>query len=170
MNGMTTSHGKDGLSPDTDDAGGNDGRIVQVRPASCEDAAALAHLLGQLGYPTVVAEAAHRLALWHATPRSVVLTGVLGTEVCGVAAVHAIPLLERPGLRGRLVALVVAEAARGRGLGHALMDAAEAQARQWECLEMEITSSHDRTTAHHFYKQLRYHDTNDHALRFIKAL
>lgn len=43
--------------------------------------------------------------------------------VAGIAALHAIPLLEHDGCRGRLVALVVDEAYRGHGVGRALVEA-----------------------------------------------
>ncbi|HEY8478387.1 MAG TPA: GNAT family N-acetyltransferase [Spirillospora sp.] len=73
-----------------------------------------------------------------------------GGGVAGVAALHALTLLEHTGRRGRLVALVVDDRVRGRGIGRALMLAAEDHARRLGCRDMEITSARNRSAAHAF--------------------
>jgi GNAT superfamily N-acetyltransferase len=99
-----------------------------------------------------------------------VIAADLDGALAGVAAVHAIPLLEHTGWRGRLVALVVDETRRGRGVGRVLVTAAEAAAVQLGCREMEITSARDRAAAHSLYAGAGYDDVCSRAARFMKSL
>jgi GNAT superfamily N-acetyltransferase len=146
------------------------GANLSIRPASLDDAPAIAELLGQLGYPSAAAEVGVRLANWASAERSRVIGADLDGRLAGVAAVHAIPLLEHSWSRGRLVALVVDEAARGQGIGRALVAAAERQACAFGCRELDITSARDRPAAHRLYSALGYTDASARAARFLKAL
>jgi GNAT superfamily N-acetyltransferase len=141
-----------------------------TRPAASRDAAGLAPLLGQLGYPATTQEARARLAYWSADERGLVLVADDQGTIAGVAAVHAIPLLEHTGSRGRLVALVVADRYRRQGIAGALLAAAEAYARSLGCLDMEITSARDRDGAHAFYLRAGYSDACPAAARYRKRL
>ncbi|WP_414688862.1 GNAT family N-acetyltransferase [Mycobacterium sp.] len=91
-------------------------------------------------------------------------------HVSGVAAMHAIPLVEYTGRRARLVALVVAQSVRAQGVGRALMKAAEEAARDLGCRDMEITSARNRIVAQRLYTDLGYEDVSDRAARFVKLL
>lgn len=91
-------------------------------------------------------------------------------RLIGVAALHVTPILEITGKFGRLVALVVDETARGRGVGRALMAAIEKRALAAGCLFMEVTSSRHRHSAHLFYESLGYLDTQDRSRRFLRPL
>ena len=66
-----------------------------------------------------------------------------------------------------VTALVVAEAARGQGIGRALMAAAETWAVERGCVLLEVTSNRRRVDAHAFYERLGYEATS---FRFAKAL
>jgi N-acetylglutamate synthase-like GNAT family acetyltransferase len=90
-----------------------------IRPAGVGDVPVIAALLGELGYPTGPDEVTVRLAYWLDDPHSTLLVTEVNGQVSGVAAVHAIPLLEHTGRRGRLVALVVGDAFRSLGVGRA---------------------------------------------------
>lgn len=144
--------------------------MIQTRLATARDAAGICVLLCQLGYPTTEAEAKARLEYWSADQHSAVIAADLDGDLAGVAAVHAIPLLEHAGWRGRLVALVVAEARRGCRLGRALVTAAEAAAELLGCREMEITSARDRAAAHSLYASAGYADVCNRAARYLKPL
>jgi GNAT superfamily N-acetyltransferase len=74
----------------------------------------------------------------------------------------------RPGLR--IESLVVDERARGAGAGRALVAAAEAIAKQWDCLMIEVTSARSRPEAHGFYRRLGFSDVCDRSGRFVRIL
>ncbi|NUQ89840.1 MAG: GNAT family N-acetyltransferase [Glycomyces artemisiae] len=140
-----------------------------IRNARKEDAAALAVLLGQLGYPQDEASAAARIARWDADESGAVLVADDG-EVLGVIAVHVAPFFEREGSWGRIVALVVAEQARGRGVGARLVAAAEDFAAARGCVRMEVTSNDRRTGAHRFYEGRGYESQAGRSSRFLRPI
>jgi len=141
-------------------------RSLVVRDATPEDAPALAALLAELGYPTPPDVVAARLAaLVGAGDRA--LVAVDGSEALGLLTVHVTPVLHRPTAVGRLTALVVAERARGRGVGRALVAAGERALAARGCALIEVTSNRRRTDAHAFYERLGYTGTS---LRFAKTL
>ncbi|MEU5259555.1 GNAT family N-acetyltransferase [Amycolatopsis sp. NPDC021455] len=143
---------------------------ITIRQAEAADAARIAVLLGQLGYPTGEARVRARLDEWLADPRSVLAVAEVAGEVSGVAAFHAMPLLEHDERRGRLVALVVDDSCRGRGVGRALVAEVEREARRLGCRELEVTSNRAREAAHAFYRGLGYDDVCARSARFIKPL
>ncbi|MFI0483915.1 GNAT family N-acetyltransferase [Actinomadura sp. 9N215] len=153
-----------------------------IRPAVAGDSPGITVLLDQLGYPADADDVATRVAHWLDEPNSALLVatadgdeadagaGVGAGVVAGVAALHALLMLDRSGRRGRLVALVVDDAVRGQGIGRALLEAAERSARDLGCRDMEITSSRRRVAAHAFYTRLGYADICDRSARFVKDL
>ncbi|RSM85571.1 GNAT family N-acetyltransferase [Kibdelosporangium aridum] len=144
---------------------------MTVRPANGADASRIAALLAELGYPDNDPDSVHkRLENWTNHPRSTVLVAERDGFVAGVISVTAIPLLERDGWQGRIVALVTAESARGKGIGRQLVDAAEDFARKNGCGRMEVTSSNRRDAAHAFYRTLGYDNWADRSGRFVKDL
>jgi len=143
---------------------------IVIRPADVGDARPIAALLAELGYPTSVDDVVTRMRYWLQDPQNRLLVAEVSDRVSGVAAFHAMPLLEHTGRRGRLVALVVTGACRGQGVGHALVEAAEHAARKLGCRDMEITSARDRALAQRFYARLGYDDVSARAARFMKLL
>lgn len=146
-----------------------------IRPVEPRDAAAITRLLRQLGYPndndeTPVRE---RIAAWTAEPHTAVLIAESAESagtLDGLLAIATVPYFERPGRWGRVVALVVAEHARGNGIGRALMAEAERIAREDGCIAMEVSSANARTEAHAFYRSLGYDNWADRAGNFRKDL
>ena len=131
----------------------------------------LALLLGQLGYPATEQDVRDRLAYWTDDPASALFAVADDQDrLLGVAALHVTPILEITGKFGRLVALVVDDAARGRGVGSMLMAAVEERARAAGCLFLEVTSSQHREQAHRFYEGRGYRDTRDRSRRFLRPL
>jgi len=148
-----------------------EGELVEIRPARCADAPAVTAMLVELGYPdNSVAGVHRRLVRWSRTADGAVFVADIAGVVAGVVAVAAIPLLEREGSLGRLVALVVDESRRGEGIGRGLVTAAETAALGMGCVSMEVTSSRHRTDAHAFYRQLGYQDWCDRKARFMRDL
>jgi predicted N-acetyltransferase YhbS len=144
---------------------------VNIRTGQPDDAAQVAALLAELGYPdNRTAEVRRRLAMWDRETASFALVAERQGQVVGVIAVSAIPYLEREGCRGRIVALVVSSTCRGQGIGHRLVDAAEKAASELGCVTMEVTSSRSRAESHPFYRNLGYKDWGDRSARYLKDL
>jgi GNAT superfamily N-acetyltransferase len=143
---------------------------VVVRGAVAADAPAVAVLLTELGYPSTADEVAGRLAYWVEDPSGAVLVASDDVGVVGCISVHTIPYLARTGRWARIESLVVAGRARGRGIGAALVAAAESFASSRGCLAVEVTSSRPRTDAHAFYRSIGFTDVCDRSGRFWKEL
>jgi GNAT superfamily N-acetyltransferase len=144
---------------------------MRIRSVRDDDVPRLAFLLAQLGYPATEQDVHDRLAYWTEDPASALFAVADDRHsLIGVAALHVTPILEITGKFGRLVALVVDDAARGRGVGSMLMTAVEERARAAGCLFMEVTSSRHRHQAHLFYEGRGYHDTQDRSRRFLRPL
>lgn len=143
---------------------------LAVRQALPADAARIADLMTQLGYPATSRDITDRLAYWLPDPMSLILVAENGGRVIGCLSLHAIPYLERTGRWARIESLAVDESARGTGTGRALVAAAEDAARRWNCLAVEVTSSRTRADAHAFYKRLGFTDICDQSGRFQKTL
>jgi GNAT superfamily N-acetyltransferase len=142
---------------------------MNVRNAQITDATVIAHLLTQLGYPSTGQDVRDRLTYWTPDQASRVLVGELDGRVVGCLSMHAVPYLERTGRWARVESLVVEQSVRGTGIGRGLLRAAEALARDWGCLAVEITSARTRHDAHAFYQHMGYADVCDRAGRFWKA-
>jgi GNAT superfamily N-acetyltransferase len=144
--------------------------VDHVRAVAESDAVAVAELLGQLGYSADPVATRDRLARWAADESSAALVWEDGGEVLGVIAVHVCPWFEKDGNWARIVALVVAETARGRGVGRELMSAVERFARQHGCRAVEVSSRSTRTDAHAFYRRLGFVDHCAISARFYREL
>jgi GNAT superfamily N-acetyltransferase len=143
---------------------------VRVREASSGDAAAVAGLLTQLGYPSTAEEARGRLAAWDGEGPRRVLVAEHGGAVAGLVAVAAVPYLERGGSWARIVALAVDAGHRRRGIGRQLIAAAEAAAAGWGCVTIEATSSRRRAESHPFYRRLGYGEECERSALYRRSL
>jgi len=140
---------------------------VRTREACEDDAGAVASLLVELGYRTDRDQAQNRLHRLLAEPRTRVLVAEEANNVVGVTAVRAENLLEHDEPAARLIALVVAESSRRRGVGGALVKAAESEARGLGCFRIVLTSAERRADARAFYLAAGYEETGR---RFVKEL
>lgn len=124
---------------------------VGIRKARLGDAAAIAELTGQLGYPTPEKEMAERLAtLLHIRNGVILIAETSCREVIGWLHVSVTPLLEVP-LRAEVNGLVVDENQRSLGAGAKLLEAAERWAKSRGCKSMSVRSNVIRDRAHAFY-------------------
>ena len=139
---------------------------VTIRAARATDSAALARLIIALGYKVVEADMQQRIAALQQAGLPP-LVADLGGETIGCLTLSLMTVLHRPRLVGRISMLVVDERLRSRGIGGALVAAAEAWLRDRGCGLVEVTSNVRRTRAHAFYEGLGYERTS---LRFAKAL
>lgn len=144
---------------------------IQIRPAHTADAAAVNELLRQLGYPQDGATTtATRIRAWGDDPSSAAYVADADGDLLGLIAVHISPFFERTGSWGRIVALIVAERARGQGVGCQLVIAAESFATSRGCVRMEVTSGDPRRDAHEFYRCHGYVDQAGSSSRFLRDL
>lgn len=143
--------------------------MTAIRDARAEDADAVARLLAELGYPDDLACVAARVRAFAADPASRVLVAEEGGELVGLASLTVMPLLHEDGAWCRMSALVVGAGSRRHGVGRALVEAAEADARARGCRYAEVTSGErpDRRAAHRFYEALGYEQVSR---RFLKVL
>jgi GNAT superfamily N-acetyltransferase len=130
---------------------------VETRKARFADAAAIAELSGQLGYPAIVADMQERLiGLLHRPRYSAVFVAELAPhKVIGWLHVSVTPLLEVP-LRAEVNGLVVEEGQRSAGAGAKLLQAAERWAKGKGCKSMSVRSNVIRDRAHTFYLRKGY--------------
>jgi GNAT superfamily N-acetyltransferase len=139
---------------------------VGIRDAAPDDAAAIAALLGQLGYPTDTAAVTARLERLRIVGDRVVVADVDGT-VAGLAHLQVSPAIEHERPVAKLAALVVDESRRGQGVGRELVDAVEAEARVRGCTLLYLTTAARRADAHEFYRRVGLEETGK---RFAKTL
>lgn len=141
----------------------------RIRPVCPADAGAVNELLDQLGYAQdgVVTTAA-RIQMWADDPSSAAYVADAEGNVLGVVAVHVCPFFERDGSWGRIVALVVSDQARRRGIAGRLVAAAESFATSHGCVRMEVTSSDRRADAHAFYQGRGYTNQSGRSSRFLR--
>lgn len=130
-----------------------------IRPALARDCAALEGLIEQLGYEAAAPDIAARLETIRAEGREV-LVAELGGRVVGCLSTSIMRVLHRPRPVGRISMMVVEERLRGRGIGAALVRAAEDWLDAQGCGVVEVTSHLSRSEAHRFYEKLGYEKTS----------
>jgi GNAT superfamily N-acetyltransferase len=138
---------------------------VAVRSARLEDADQLACLFDQLGHPQTADALRGRLENVLPDPRADVLVADDGGTLVGAATYFLVPVAHDNRPWCRITTLVVDEARRGDGIGHMLVEAAEAAARDASCSRIEATSALHRAGAHRFYEGLGYGRTSSHFLK-----
>ncbi len=130
------------------------------------DLRALPTLLAQLGYAADAGALPGRIARIRAGGGQIVVARERGL-VLGVLTLAFLPLLHHERPLARISALVVAEGARGHGVGRRLVAEAERIARDRGCGRIEVTSADHRAAAHAFYGALGY---TEKPKRFMKVL
>lgn len=143
---------------------------VTVRDAAATDVQAIVDLLAQLGHPISTETVEGQLALLAGTGRDRVLVAESDGVVLGVLSLHWTPLLHRDKPLGRVTALVVDEAARGRGIGSRLVAEGEQVLREARCSAVEVTSNVRRAEAHDFYLGLGYGQPSAYFRRSLDGL
>jgi GNAT superfamily N-acetyltransferase len=136
------------LQPDED--------LVYIRPATVGDVDALAALSDQLGYSATPEQIAARLRqlLIRDGDHAVFVATVEGVSA-GWVHVARRQLLETDD-RAEILGLVVASHMRQRGIGRALIAAAESWAAHVGLFEVVVRSNVARAESHPFYERLGY--------------
>ena len=141
---------------------------VVIRAPRPTDAPAIATLMGELGYPAWPEEIPARLKeLALDAKTSAVWVAELDGHAVGIATAKRFPAIHQSAPVVWLTVLVVAESARGRGVGTRLVNEAEEWARYQGARKIALTSALHREDAHDFYKRLGYEHTG---VRLAKVL
>lgn len=135
---------------------GGQNNALKIRRAKAADAAQLAVLTGQLGYPATTAQIHERMRrIQPASQNAVFVADAANYGVIGWLHVSKEPLLESE-TRAEVNGLVVAEGQRSLGAGARLLAAAEEWARKHGCKSMSVRSNVIRERAHKFYERHGY--------------
>jgi len=128
---------------------------VRVRPPMPSDAAALAALADELGYPTSAEVLLGRLAALHPTDAAVFVATDAADVPTGWCHVEMRRTLVEP-MSALIVGLVIGERHRSAGIGTELLAAAERWARARGCQRLVVATRITRERAHRFYAREGY--------------
>ena len=128
---------------------------VLIRPAESRDAAAMAELSGQLGYPSTEQDLMSRLASVLQRDDHLVLVAERGGRVVGWLHAFVALRIESPAF-AEIGGLVVAQSEKGRGLGQQLVQAAATWARKKGLQHLRVRSNVVRKETHAFYLHLGF--------------
>jgi len=126
-----------------------------IRAAEENDAASLADLATQLGYPTGGPAMAERLRAIR--PAGEVLVAERDGRVVAWIYVAELPSI-LSGPRADILGFIVDEGCRGQGIGRELLAAAEAWARERGLATVVVKSAIHRDRTHDFYRRAGYED------------
>lgn len=140
-----------------------------IRRAQQLDSTSIAHLAGQLGYAVNQIDVTSRLPALQ-EPSDVVLVVELNSNkaVIGWAHVRQVPSSLLSEQAAELIALVVDEKYRGRGIGQSLLEACELWAQRNSFKSLRLRSNIKRLEAHRFYERAGYKLTKTQC-NFMKA-
>lgn len=140
---------------------------IATRHAKLSDAPALAALMCELGYETSNVEMRSRLQaiLTNASYRTIVAE--IDNNLCGMIGTLTHASHEHNDPSGKIIALVVSKKQRRRGVGRALLAAAEKDFAGRGVTRVTLTTRFERESAHRFYEALGYAKTG---FRFAKDL
>jgi GNAT superfamily N-acetyltransferase len=126
---------------------------LTIRDAQAADAERISSLLTQLGYPTQPSAVEARLERLAVVGDRVLVADLDGRAV-GLGHLQVAPAIERERPAAKIGALVVDEGHRGQGVGRALMQALEDEARLRGCELLFLTTAERRDDAHAFYERV----------------
>jgi GNAT superfamily N-acetyltransferase len=131
---------------------------MRIRVADAVDGEAVAALLAELDYSAGSDEISDRIGRLSRVGEPV-LVAKLGDAVAGCLTWHIMTVLHRPRPVGRITLLIVAEKHRRKGVGRALVEAAEARLKQRGCGLLAAAIDPKARAAQAFYDRLGYEAT-----------
>ena len=140
--------------------------MIAIRDACAEDAPALATLIVNLGYPD------DAQGIWRRIEKMPpefyrTLVAVSENRVVGFIGLLTMEVYEHSQPIGYILAMCVAPESRGKGIGKALLAAAEEHFRARGIFDLRLGSAFYREEAHRFYENAGFEKTG---YRFRKKL
>jgi GNAT superfamily N-acetyltransferase len=142
--------------------------MMLVRTATADDAASIAELSAELGYPSDEQAMRARLIALQAAPTDWVALAQDGGLALGWIHVARRVTLEE-GEAAEILGLVVRSTAHRRGVGRRLIEAAERWCREQSLATLRVRSNVLRQAAHEFYPALGFHRSKSQHI-YTKAL
>jgi len=139
---------------------------MSIRQANEDDAAAVANLIHQMGYPVLEAETINRINQY-AQPTYLLLVAERDEVVVGYIALHIYHVLHLPAPEGRIISFCVDEKVRGTGAGTMLLHAAEDHFQKNGCYKIVLNSNLKRPETHQYYLNRGYQFTSKHFAKFL---
>ncbi|MEP6602412.1 MAG: GNAT family N-acetyltransferase [Spartobacteria bacterium] len=140
---------------------------LAIRRAELADATTLAALICELGYETRTAEMEMRLQSILKDSHYTTFVAVAEGRVAGMVGTFCHDSYEHNSPSGRILALVVSETMRRRGIARALIAAAENDLAQKNIRRVALNTRLERKDAHEFYESCGY---VRNGFRFAKEL
>src|SRR5262249_23746865 len=140
---------------------------ITTRAPEAVDMEALADLMTQLGYETRTSEMEMRMEAISANKNYATFVAVSGGKVCGMIGTATRYTYEHNSPSAAILALIVSETMRGRGVGEALIAVAENDLAKKNIRRLAVYTHFRRARAHEFYERLGY---TKNGFRLIKEL
>jgi len=142
---------------------------IDIREAVMEDASALVPLLDQLGYPGTQAFIEAKVAQARSHPDALLLVAERQGQILGLILLHFIPQIALAGDFCQISYFCVAEDARSLGIGAALEERAQAEAKARGCDRMVLHSNSRRVDAHRFYYRQGYEESPKYLRKMLRG-
>ena len=145
---------------------------MKIRAARRDDYGAVMRLLEELGRPTVgPGSEADCHAIWDdqvVDPNAHHLVAEDETGVIAFCSLHFRTRLNWSSEEAWIPDLIVAEEARRKGIGYALLDEAQRRARERGCHALTLESAYHRAEAHHLYRTFKMRDTGKSFYKLLR--
>ncbi len=134
--------------------------MFDIRPATLKDAAGIAHISAELGYPASETQIRERLQpLQESSDHAIFVVEILDGPIVGWAHAYLRPLLISE-LSAEIGGIVIQEAYRRRRLGKKLLQHIETWAGSQGCRIVALYSGMQRDSAHLFYPEIGFTRVN----------
>ena len=145
---------------------------IQIREPTQSDTDALLSLIKQLGYFIDANEMRKNILYYSTLSTQKAWVAEKSGKVIGCIAVAITDYFHRKGAFLRVIAIVVNQKYRKKGIGKKLMQMAENYALEMKCSHMELTSGAHRTKlgSHDFYQSMGFVELNELKKYFGKKL
>ncbi len=139
---------------------------IKIRIAISEDAASVADLINQMGYPVSESEAEIRIQQYSTPSYRLMLAEHEGNTI-GLIALHIYDVLHLPAPEGRVISFCVDEKVRDKGVGTKLLNEAENFFKESGCYKIVLNCNLRRTDTHQYYLNRGYQFTSKHFAKFF---